>query len=331
MFKTANLRILIILLLALVVIFLITLMTRKEDRSFKKELVSFSPDEVTEILFNPDPAKDEKIRLLREQHGVWKVYSESIAYNADTSLISGMIRSIVNLQPERVAATDRSRWSEFQVDDSTGIRVEILGGKEVLADLIVGKFSYKPQQGQQAMYGQDRGKMSSYVRVAGEEEVYAVDGFLRMTFQANVSNLRNKALSATRRDDISRIVFTGPDDDSFVLEKQGERFLMEGVMTDSAETVRYLADIARMTSQDFVYDVTTGNTPDYSVRIESNNTVPIEIKAFVADTVHKYILTSTVNPGTYFSGYGKNKLFERIFMAKEKFAPKMKEAMQADE
>ncbi len=322
MFKKLDYRILVVVLLVLATVFILTKYVRKDERTFRNELVSFSPDDITGILFTPDPARDQQIRLQRQSDGGWKIYAGDKAYNADTSMVHGILRSLNNLKPVRVAAMNESKWKDFQVDDSTGIRVKLLKNTEEMADLMIGRFSYKPPEGQQSAYGQGQGQMTSYVRLHKEKEVYAVDGYLRMGFQSNVNSLRDKALVRAKREDISRVTFSTPGTLSYTLERQGTGFTINGIPADSAESAGYLSAISRISSQDFLNDVPLEPASGYSVKIEGNNMLPVEIVAYVADTTHKYILTSTINPGTLFSGYGKNKLFEKIFVPVEKFAKK---------
>ncbi|MBP6977739.1 MAG: DUF4340 domain-containing protein [Lentimicrobiaceae bacterium] len=315
-------RILIVVLLVLVAVFIITKYVRKDERTFRNELVSFMPDDISGILFTPDPAAKQQVRLQRQPEGDWKIYSGEKAYNADSAMIHGLLRSINHLKPIRVAAMSEAKWKDYQVDDSTGIRVRLLKNEEEVADLVIGKFSYKPAEGQESMYGRGQGQMTSYVRLPGEKEVYAVDGYLRMGFQSNINSLRDKALVRAKREDISRVTFTQPGTLSFTLERQGEGFTVNGILADSAESAGYISLISRISSQDFLNDQPLGPASGYAVKIEGNNMVPIEIVAHTADTINKYILTSSVNPGTLFSGYGKNKLFEKIFVPVEKFAKK---------
>lgn len=325
MFKKMNYRILVIVLLVLAALFIITKYVNRDERTFKDELVSFAPDDITEILFTPDPLKNEQVRLQKESEGLWKVYSGEKAYNADTTTIYNMLRSIAGLKPNRVAAMNVSKWKEFQVDDSTGIRIKLLKKSEEVADVVIGKFSYKPAEGQEGMYGRGQGTMTSYVRLYDEKEVYAVDGYLKMGLQSNINGLRDKALSRTKRDDITRVTFTYPGTLPFTLERLGDGFTINGVPADSAASALYLGTMARLSSQDFLADVPLGQPAAYTVKIEGNNMLPVDIMAYPAtDTLNKFILTSSINPGTLFSGYGKNKLFEKIFVPMEKFAVKEK-------
>jgi hypothetical protein len=319
MFKKLNFRILVIIFVLLLAIVLISkyIDSRKGERTFKKELITLKTNDVTAIIYNPDPKSPDEVKIVKEGNE-WKVYSGNKGYKADSSLVSGMINSLISLQPERVAATDKSKWKEFQVEDTSSTHVKVMKGDEVLASLIVGKFSYTPQPSQNP-YQKQQGKMTSYVRVADDDEVYAVDGFLKFAFQKNVNALRDKGLMRTKKENIMRVVFTYPGDSSFTLMRQGDKWTVDGVLCDSAKTVRYLATIAMLTCGDFVDEsVLNLNRPRFTVSVDANNMNPVELKAFPADSVNKYIITSSLNQDGYFSG-AKTKLFDKIFVSRKNF------------
>jgi hypothetical protein len=321
MFKKLSFRILAIVFVILLTVIAIKwyVDNRRGESTFKKELVHAKVDEITTIAYAPDPKSPEEIKVMREG-GQWKIYSANKSYRADSILVANMLTTLVTLKPDRVAATDPSKWKEFQVDDTSGMRVKLYRDKDLMADLIIGKFSYTPQKSQNP-YSKPQGKMTSYVRVAGDDEVYAVDGFINTSFHKSVNALRDKGLMRSNRDDLMRMAFTYPGDSSFTLNKQGAKWMVDGLACDSARTVKYLSTISRLTSADLVDDVSVDfNHPVYSVRIEGNNMQPVEIKAFPADSVNKFIITSSLNEGTFFSG-AKTKLFDRIFVGSKNFLP----------
>jgi hypothetical protein len=269
------------------------------------------------VLYNPDPKKPDEVKIVRD--GIqWKVFSGNKEYRADSSIVAAMITSLISLKPERVAATDESKWKEFQVDDTSGTLVRLLKGEDIIASLIIGKFSYTPQPSQNP-YQKQQGKMTSYVRLKDDKVVYAVDGFLKFSFQKDANALRDKGLMRTKKEDIVRLAFNYPGDSSFTLIQQGNNWMMNGQVCDSVKTARYLATIARLTSGDILDEANISpGYAQYTVVIEANNMNPVEIKAMPADTVNKYIITSSLNPDTYFSG-GKNKLFNKIFVSSKNF------------
>jgi hypothetical protein len=163
--------------------------------------------------------------------------------------------------------------------------------------------------------------MTSYVRVEGENEVYAVDGFLKMSYQADVNSYRNKLLVNVDKNDISRLVFKYPENVQFTLNKSEDQWLMDGEKADSASMVKYLNKIHRLTSSNFV-DPSTVKKSDatYSLRIEGNNFTPIELKAYPSDSTIQYVVTSSLNQGAEFNG-SKSKLFEKVFVNRTDLMP----------
>lgn len=322
MFRKMNYKVLAILLVLLLGVYIITRLieARKGERSFREELVSLNPDEVTSVIYYPQPGDPSEIKLVKGPDG-WKVSQGNSKYNADPGVVERTIDMLVELKPERIAATEKSGWKSYQVDDSTGIRVKLLHDSRVIADLVVGKFSYTPQQNA-SPYQQQQGKMTSYVRLWDEDEVYAVDGFLKMSFQNDVKSFRDRSLVRFNREDIVRIDYSSPGGESFSLSKQGDDYLAGGLLADSATTVKYLSTLARLSSSDFVDDASIDyNNPDYSMKIQAQNSTPVQIFAFEADSVNKYIITSSINEGTFWSG-SKTGLFDKLFVSKDHFFKK---------
>jgi hypothetical protein len=62
--------------------------------------------------------------------------------------------------------------------------------------------------------------------------------------------------------------------------------------------------------------------------VEQNGGNPVEIKAFPSDSVHRFVLSSSQNPESWFSG--KNGLTERIFKGKSYFSGKEKGMKKKD-
>jgi len=319
MFKKLNFKVLLVIFIALLAVFLITKMieNKKGERSFRKDLVTVSLEEVDGLTYIPEPSTGREIDLTKESEG-WYVVADGITYNADGSVIENLISSLISLKPQRVAATSKSKWKEYQVTDSTGTRVTLFSEDKKIADLYIGKFSYQPQESTNP-YQQQQGKMTSYVRLAGDKEIYAVEGFLKMSFQSDIKNLRLRSLIDINKEGIARVVYNYPGDASYTVSRMGTQFMIDGVVTDSTITDKYLATLARLSSLDFVDNVSFDfNNPSHKIIIESNSIPPIELKAFEADTVNRFIITSSANPGSFFSG-SENDLFGKAFVGKDEF------------
>lgn len=316
--KFLNTKTLIILLAILIVAYLISKLTEREDRTFKSEIVEVDTADITKIAIIPKIGGGDDIVFTKTGHE-WKLESGGKFYKPDNSAVKNILSELIRMKSERVAATDDSRWKEFEVTDSTGTRIKLYDGKKVVSDLFIGKFSYTQPKGPQNPYQQNKGKMSTCVRPADDDEVYVVDGFIKMSIQSNVDSYRDKTLCATKKEDLTKITFKYPDNKNYTLIKKEDKWFLNGQPTDSTKTDKYLNKLARVIGSEFIDDVEPlSNTLSHYVKIEGNNLLPVEIKAFPADSVYRFVIVSSLIPDSKFSGE-KGKLFERVFPKYEDF------------
>ena len=100
-----------------------------------------------------------------------------------------LVRSILQAAPERVAGLDRSSWTEFRVSDSTGTHVVLEEDGDVISDFYVGRVAFSQPPQQQQGYGRNQNPIiKSHVRVADDEKVYLVDGYLSLMFNDKPSS-----------------------------------------------------------------------------------------------------------------------------------------------
>lgn len=321
--KFLNTKTLIILLVILLGIYLVTTLTKSEDRTFKSELVAIDTSKVTEIKIMPKVGSDGQVIVLTRAGQEWKLSADGKPYKADMGAIKNVLNVLKGMRTERVAATNKSKWKEMEVTDSTATRIQLYNNGDLLADLYLGKFSYKQApQSNQFQQQRQQARMFTNIRPADEETVYVVEGgFIKMNIQPNVNSYRAKTLASIKKEDITKISYDYPDGD-FTLQKDGNNWSLNGIPTDSTQTARYLQKFARLTSTNFVDDIETqSSTPSFSVKIEGNNFAPIELRAFDADTTNKYLITSSQIPDAKFSG-SKSRIFERVFIDMQDLMPK---------
>ncbi len=204
-----NIKVLVIILVILAAIYAISEFTGNKERSFSRILVAVDTASVSEIHIQI-PSDNADIKLVRNALADWSVEANGNRYGADYGVVKSILSQFQEMKPERIAATSKEYWSDFDITDSLAIRVTLSSGKKNVADIYFGKFSYtQPPQGQMQM--QQQGKMTTFVRSAKDDRVYAVEGFLRMNYQKDVNSYRNKNLVSVNRDDIARLSFNYPD------------------------------------------------------------------------------------------------------------------------
>lgn len=291
-----------ILLIAVALIF--TTESTKQERSFKKDLVSIDTSAITSISIFPKSKPGTEVKLLKND-GVWKVFAESgNNYTVPNFKMKNLFGELIKIKPKRVAARSKSKWAEYEVDSSATRVVVNESGNEVL-NLIIGKFAFQQPR-----------SMSTFVRLMNEKDVYEVDGFLEMTFNKDAKSLRNETLLKSDRNSWNRISFVSNLSESFELVKVDDLWMIDGVATDSAKTATTLSSLARISSTDYIDDVNTGLLPpqDSKLVIELADGAKIEVIGYKND--NKFIVQSSQNSENYFDG---TKVGEKVFLTKDSF------------
>jgi hypothetical protein len=305
MYRRTDIKVLatiFVVLLALAIVSGLT-GTRKSGRTFRSQLVSVEAGDVASIEIFPKAANGELIRLSLDD-STWMVESKGRKYLADPSVASSMIRELNALKPDRVAASGKERWNQYQVSDSLATKVRLMKGNSLMEELYIGKFTYTPE-----------GRMATYLRLAGDNRVYGVDGMVGMTFNRNLNAFRNRKVIQSSSSDWFKLTFTYPDDSSFVLQKVNGQWITGLAHADSASVADYFAAIINLSESSFSDEVPSGN-PTHRLLIEGNNLMqPVQITGYHTDD-QKILIESSQNRGNYFDN---PELVKKVFVGKKSF------------
>ena len=284
------------------------LQSKNGESTFHEEFVKIDSSAVTQILIYPKAEKGKEIKITKAAKG-WDLQNDKIKTVADSNAVLGLLANFSNIKSQSLAAENKSGWNDLQVTDTSGSRIKITTKDNQTYDIIVGKFGYNPAT---------RGGVT-YIRHANEEAVYAVEGYLAFTVSQGFNAWRNKTFIRGNKNNWSSLTFNYPGDSSFVLSKQNNMWTVNGEPADSTKTIQYLTELANTQSSSFVDQYTPASTPVFTLTISGNNqSSPITVLAYPADSVQKYILHSNLNPEVYFSE-AQSRLTDRIFVGKQKF------------
>jgi hypothetical protein len=299
-------------ILALGLLMTFILKIPKEKATLKASLIEFDTGTVRRIVIVPKSTSGAQFEFLKENNK-WTVSQGDIVANPATGAIENIFNEILAVKPQRLAAVGKSKRKEFELSDSLSTRVKFfnLKGKE-LADIQIGKFSYKQATNPYNYYGGNNLEGTSYVRVNDEKEIYAVDGFLALAFSGNFSDWRDKSLIRCKREDILKITFTLPGDSSYVLVKKGADWQVSGKETDSTSVLNYMNLLEHLDGQNFKDGFKPGSSPEFQITAEGNNLLSFAVKCYSEIGSDDYILNSSLNPDVYFVSK-KNGIFDQIF------------------
>ena len=301
MFKKLNTKTLLALFGVLLVLVVILQLVKNHsgEGNFRSKIIETDTADITKITILPKKANDKVV--LTKTGNSWDVVSQGKTYKADQNMIKNILGEIAKLQAERIAANDKSEWEKYQVSDTAALHVSIDSKGKSAENVIIGKFSYQ----------QNPQKFTTYVRLVGEKEVYAVNGFLSMTFNRSANDFRDKTLVNVRPESITDITFTYPADSSFTLKQSGSKWMINNQPADSAKVAEFKNSISHLTGYYIADDDDKMGPEVFSVKLGLNNLPPVEVKALASDSIVKYILTSN-SSDVHIEG-PKSGLMQRVF------------------
>lgn len=306
--KLTNKNLLIIFGVLLAIYGLSQLLSNRE-RSYKAELFTVDSAKISYIIITPKADEAKKL-VLTKAAGVWQVEQGATKAKADQEAVIGVIKQLQEIKPKRIASKSKDKWENLELTDSTGTRVQVFHGKKIVADFMVGKFSFS-QQTRAA---------SSFIRLYDNVESFAVDGILSMAFNREFNLWRDKTLTDFRKEDVTEMSFQYPADSGFVVKKEGSKWMADGKSVDSSKVADYLSTIFKETGFDFVEGFSADATPLKQLDIKGNNGLAVTLKAFGSEE-GTYIINSSQNPKVYFSSDAVG-LHSRIFIPKRNLTQK---------
>jgi hypothetical protein len=309
MFRKVNNKILgfIFGVLLIVVVLLFLFEGGKNERTFREVLVDIDTTAVTEILIYPKSQEHKEVKLFKDGENWQVTLTSGKTAKVPDQKIRDVLKQLLAIKPERLAARDESKWNELQVD-STGTRLKVYEGSKLALDIILGRFSFQQPR-----------SMNTFVRLYNDKDVYEVQGFLDMTFNQGANVFRDGTVIKSDYNSWKQLHFNYPADSSFQLTKNGNNWLINGLKADSTKTVNYLRRLASLSNNTFADDIKidTTSTPTFSLDITTDDLQFIEVKGFKDPA--SFVIHSTQNPETWFDG---SNLSKTIFVGKSTFLTK---------
>lgn len=314
MFKKLELKTLIIILVGLLAFYLVLDYVSENESNFKSQLTTFDKDEVTKIEYIKKGNQKNRTILERKDDG-WTTIKNDKKFSADNQMVGRLISQLYKLSVDRVEAKGKDKWENYKVNEASSTRVKMYAEDELLTDIFIGKFSFSQPEGRQKSPRRrrpNRENMTTFVRLAGEEEVYAVNGFLSRLFPEDVNQLRDRTLVDATNGEINKIEFSGKY--NYSLNSGTGSWKVDNRPADSATAASYVSILKTIRGNSFA-DVRQESLsePIQTAVIERASDTPITIKAYEApgSKGYDYVMHSSVNKGAWFTSEGK--LFDRIF------------------
>ncbi len=299
-----NKKLLLILLGLVGLYFVAQLFGGRKERTFKTDIVQVDTSIVTAIELLPKSAQQEKVRLQKQADGSWQLTQSSLQAAADPQAIQSLLASLAMMKAKRVAAKKEEKWKDYEVDEA-GSKVKAYAGDKLLTDFVVGRFSFD----------QATRSGTSFVRLANEPEVYAVDGFLSLSFNQDAAAYRIKTIVDTRGATITSVSWQNADERFEMARTPEGQWLANGAeLLDSAKVAAYISGLSSVNGTEFYdqFDVSNAPPPQQIVQIGGDNMTPLKINCYYLNGAENpFIIKSSANEA-YFTSDSSG-VYERIF------------------
>ncbi len=322
MARNNNKTLIIILVVLLGFFALLQINNKKKESTLRRDLVDIDTAKVTAVYLYPQADKGKELLFRRTDKG-WTISNEGKEAPVEPSTMRRLLGAIKEIRPQQLVAVGKEKWSEYHVDDSLATRVRVMEGKKEKVSLYIGKFTVeRPSGNNPYAYGGRNVSGKSYVRAEGDDAVYAVEGFLPMTFNQGFDAWRNSQFVEINRSRINRITFTYPADSGYVLhnDSTGWHWRLENVKPDSVAMNKYLSTISYRRYNRFADDFKPSGEALFTITIEGKDMQPVVLKAYSDERYH-LVLHSSQNPETYFADKDST-IFHTFFLPRSHFEAK---------
>lgn len=287
--KISNKLLITVFVVLAAIVLLMYFSSGKSERSFKSNLVEADTAKVDKILLYPKATKHKEVTLIKNGKK-WFVKLENKDAEIPANIIGGILTQLQKMKPSKLAARREEKWAEFQVD-TAGTRVKVFEEGDEQADFVVGKFKFVQPR-----------SVYSYVRMTDDKDVYEVEGFLDMTFNKTPNNLRDTKIINSENSKWQAVSFNFYNDSSFTLLKVNDKWECSEFTIDSAKTATELRKLARVNGTTFFDDIKPEDLgkPVFTLSINADKENEILVNAYNVNG--KNVISSSMNPGSYFDG-----------------------------
>jgi hypothetical protein len=289
----------------------------KKESSFKTELIQLDTARVDQIIIQPRGGAEEL--TLSKSEGGWIVTQGDLHVKAKPGSVEQLLGPLLLVKTKRIAAKQSDKWATYEVEEGQGARLQLFDGKDRLEDFIIGKFDFNPQT---------RAAIS-FLRLSGENEVYAVDGMPFITMPQTFDGFRNKSLIRMERAmEVTDFTMTLPDTIFHFSKSTGDWLVNNDQLLDSMKVENYLNILRNIDGDRFANDFEDAKVdfmPTYQLKIEGQQIeIPFEVTCY-ADTTRQepFVFRSNRNTESYFSSDSTG-LFATFFAPITTFLPERK-------
>lgn len=259
-------------------------------RSFKDVLVKVDTSLVNKIIFHP---KGNSSRITMQKNGNgWTADNGEYQISATSNSVNSLLMPSTEIKTLQLISKNESKWAEYEVDDDAGKKVELYNGNQLLCAFYVGRFSFN----------QNTRSAKTYIRLADENDIYVVDGFLSMSYDKQFDDFRNKKLvNGLQLDDISQVRIEA-NDFNFSISKDINNHWIdtnEGEV-DSLKAINAIRSVVNLRGNEILSGFNASQNEQIRLLLESNSGKPGEQISIYQNPAGGFAVKSSSNDDVFF-------------------------------
>ena len=264
-----------------------------KNRSFDPTSIQVDRDKITKLEVKQ---KDQPAYTLEKVGERWIGKKGNIEVTPSMQTIEGTLDLLGSLKMLRVATKDPAKWASYEVDEATAkSSIKVFAGSELLKEYVVGGFKFD-QQARTA---------KSYIRLAGGDEVFVLDGFSSMSLGQGFDAYRNKKMVEVDAAAINKITWNAAELNQSIEKTMAGWQGSNGELMDSTKVQNLLSGLSNLNASGFNDGYTpaqqSGNQAELVIT-SADQPAPITLSIKeVSGAAKPLVIISSQQANTYFA------------------------------
>ncbi len=235
------------ILVVLALIYFLTQTGNVDTKNIDSDLFAVEKYEVSSVAVN---SAENPLEFVRNE-SVWRVED----YPVDTTRYYRILDQVTSLKVDRLITKNAEKHEKYEVIDSSPMVILKSESGKSLLELIIGKQGANYQE--------------TFVRAAGQDEVYAVKSSLGQFKSMTASNFWDRTMTDLDVNMINRVRMEG--EYSYMLERQGPVWTFNGEQVDLEKVVNMLKPLENLKGSNFADEISVDKVFYQSIHLGFEN------------------------------------------------------------
>lgn len=277
-----------------------------ETRAYPASLIALDTATVTAIILH----QEQELSFRREATG-WIVSNGRLHLKALPSKVAELLEALQRIQAEHLLEPSPAPEVDFGLDENSGISIRVYTSRGLAEAFTLGRFHYD----------EEMRRNITYLRLAGQLEIYAVDGLQTLPLRAKFEDFRRRdllRLPAVRFDSLTY----QRGDTAYRFQRSGDRWQKsDGQLLDSAAAAAFFQRLRRLQGAAFADDfdeLMAQELPQRSLTLyDESLPAPLVVYSYRDSSRQPpFVLRSSQYPESFFASDSSG-LYHDVFAAPE--------------